>query len=630
MTGELDANALERALAARADAPDTDPERIELQIQLAWAVALRDKERTRELSEAALRHAQSIGHERLVLLAQRNLNYLGLMRGENLFLLSDVRELVERLRAIDEIEGLLSALDILFYCWESAGDYTRALEVSLETKTLAEKWGRRREKAWALNNIGVIHTETGDLPLAEQALMEALDAFNAIQYPTGVVRTKSMLGRVYHRMGRIHDALAVHIEVLALYRDLRLPIGEAQALNDIALILEELGRPDHALERYRAAAKMFGEAGNRQAWGRVYMRMARLTHHQEDTENARGLVLEGLDALRDSGPAVGVAEALEVLARIEDDRGDTGAAAAAWREAWELQQQIHADERRLSFERIKTRVEVERAERDAEVHRLKYVELASLQSRLIESERFAVVGDLAAGVAHEVNNPLGVLRSSLDVIRRATDKLEGEASPRLAKVMERALSSADEASTRIQGLAQSLKRFSRLDEAQRQIFDVNAEIENVLTLIRPRLGSDTRLATDLRPLPPVEGVPQEINQALMTLLVNAIEATPEGEISVTTEEDDAHVRIEVRDTGRGMNHDHLEHLFEPGFVNNGGQVRFRVGLPSAAAALRRHGGDIQVESEVGVGTCFVLTVPVVAEPTVTLEVPSLKALGLRP
>ncbi|MEL6189951.1 MAG: tetratricopeptide repeat protein, partial [Myxococcota bacterium] len=322
MTRELDANALERALAEYADAPSTDPKRLDLEIQLAWAIALQDKERSRRISEVASTHARSIGDERLTLLARRNLTYVNLLRGQNLSALPEVRELVERFRQIDEVEGLLSALDILFYCWEAAGDYSRALEVSLETKELAEKAGRRREKAWAIVNIGVTHMETGDLPLAERALMDALAEFNAIQHPAGVARTKSMLGRVLHRMGRIHDALAVHIEVLALYRDTRLAIGEAQSLSDIAQILEELGRPDHALTRYRASAAMFADGGNRQAWGRVHVRMARLRLDQGDVAEARQLVEVAVETLRAIGVESDIAEAVEVLARVEEARGE--------------------------------------------------------------------------------------------------------------------------------------------------------------------------------------------------------------------------------------------------------------------------------------------------------------------
>lgn len=618
MSSELDARALERAIAE-----NDGPARRAAQVDLAWAIALQDRLRSRQLSESALGDA-SPEESRTRLRARRNLTYLEILEGKYMDALGPTQALVEAFRATDDVPGLLSVMDMAVHCWEAAGDYGRAMEMSLDVQALAEKENRPRERAWAITNLGSIHARTGDLEASREAFERALEIFYAIRYATGVTRVKAMLGGIYRRMGRVHDALATFVEVLQLYRDLHTPIGEAQALTDMGEILLELDRADDAKLRFRAAVKMFEELGNDTMRARVQLRLARvcLDHDQPDEAHEE---LEGAQRLlHDAGATPDEVESLCLRARIHEVRANHQGAAEAWRQAFELQSRVHDDERKLAFERVRARVEVERAEMNAEIHRLKYEELANLESQHIESARLALVGDLAAGVAHEINTPLGALSSNLDVMTRALERW-AVPSPELAryvKVVRPALSTARTAAARINEWVQSLKRFSRLDEARRQRFDVNEEVENVAALVQPKLQSGVTLCTELGAVPTLDGVPSELNQALLTLLVNAAEATSTGTITVRTRSEDECLVLDVEDSGKGMNASQLEHLFEPGFSRDGGQVRFRVGLPSAAAAIRRHGGDITVRSESGLGTCFTITMPLESpQPTLTPSAP---------
>lgn len=619
MTGDLDPRAIEAELALLEGAPDDDPRVLDLRLRLAWATVLQDPRGARAVSEGALALARQAGDERAEALARRNLVYILMLENRYAEGLAELPGLIETFRRLDDGPGLLSVLDVSVHCWEGVGDYARAMEASLEVLELAERLDRPRERAWAHVNLGSIHAKTGDPEASERCYARGLEIFQRIQYPVGVARTKSLVGALYQAMGRPYDALGAQVASLALFRDLRMDIGEAQALTDIGAILEQLGRADDAVARYRGAIAMFERLANPAAEARVKVRLGRLLREQGSLAEARAVLEHALTELERAGAEVTRLEAHRVLAKLSDDEARHEEAARHWRAAFELQSRLHDEDRRAAFERVKTRWEIERAEKDAEIHRLRYVELAGMQARLLESERLAVLGNLAAGMAHEVNNPLGALRSALDVIERGLSRLSGEtdlqargptaAWPRALGAMRSSLSSGREAIARIEGLVQSLKRFAKLDEARRQQFDLNREIEGVLDLVRPKLQSGVRLEASLSPLPDLVGAPAELNQALMTLLVNAAEATTDGLVRVATRPTERGVEVEVEDTGRGMSKEQLEHLFEPGLRPDGARVRFRVGLPSARAAVRRHGGDVSVDSELGAGTRFLIQLP---------------------
>ena len=614
---DLDERAIKRKLRALKQAPSNDVRVLTLRAQLAWAISLQQRSRARQISEEVLALATEADEELPALLARRNLAYSRYIDGSFTDGLTRIRKVIEGFRRIDHGPGLLSALDISSHGLEALGDYARAYEVNLEVLELAEKLERPREKAWAHTNIATINVLTGDLDGALGGYKKALGIFQRIQYPVGVARVKSLIGDLYAREDKVHEALAVHIESLQLYRDLRVNIGEALALMDIGAILERLGRPDDAIRRYRMAIGMFAKIESVTSQGRAEIRIGRLLLDNEAFPEARGYLEAAREHLDGKGALVDEMEVYRLLARLETAEGRYEAATRYHENAVRVSDRVNDSEKRAALERIKTRLEIERAEKDAEIHRLKYVELAKMQAKLMETERLAVVGDLAAGVAHEVNNPLGVLRSNLDLLSRAAERIEGELGEaknpktrRSLRAMTQSVDSALEATNRIDGLVKSLKRFSKLDESRRQTFDLNEEIKNVMNLVRPRLSESVALEADLEPIPPVEGVPSEINQVLMTLLVNAAEATSEGAIRIRTSASNGGVAIHLVDTGRGMSPELVGRLFEPDLSPDGSRVRFRVGLPSARAAIQRHGGDIAVSSVLGRGTEFEVHLPV--------------------
>lgn len=261
----------------------------------------------------------------------------------------------------------------------------------------------------------------------------------------------------------------------------------------------------------------------------------------------------------------------------------------------------------------------------AELERLRAEEaLNSAQVWLIQSEKLAALGQLTAGVAHEINNPLGVIRSNLDSITRITEKL-GDSMGGIAssadvrnadaakwfQIIKQNSEASSAASVRIINLVENLKRFTRVDEAAFQEMDLHGGLDSVLELLKPFLKEGTAVVKRYGDLPKIRAEAAELNQVFMTLLRNANDAIErEGKITLTTWSDDLYVYIQVADNGRGLSEDQQATLFDFGFSRKKERVGIRFGLPIASNIIKHHNGKITVNSKMGKGTEMTVQLPI--------------------
>lgn len=252
-------------------------------------------------------------------------------------------------------------------------------------------------------------------------------------------------------------------------------------------------------------------------------------------------------------------------------------------------------------------------------------ELRETQAQLVQSEKMAALGDLVAGVAHEINTPLGAVASNTDLAKRAIARvLESVTDPAQATkahiYLERAaemLEVSREACQRISQIVRSLRIFARLDEAERKPADIHEGIEGTLTLVNHLLKNRITVRRDYGTLPRVDCYANQINQVFLNLLVNAAQAIEgEGEIAIRTRTLAASgtipesVVVEISDTGCGIRSQDLAKIFNPGFTTKGVGVGTGLGLSICYRIIESHRGRIQVESVVGQGTTFRVRVPV--------------------
>ncbi|MCS6952134.1 MAG: ATP-binding protein [Bryobacteraceae bacterium] len=248
---------------------------------------------------------------------------------------------------------------------------------------------------------------------------------------------------------------------------------------------------------------------------------------------------------------------------------------------------------------------------------IKTQQLQQAQNRLIASEKMASLGKLAAVVAHEVNNPLfGILTYARLVLKALEqDHLDG---PAKAAVVEQ-LRIIERESHRCGEIVKNLLSFARQAPPRKEPRDLNTLVRQTLALVRHQLDlqqiqTSEQLAAGL-PECCCDG--QQIQQALLALLVNAAEAMPQGgQLTVVTERDpDAPVvRIRVRDTGGGIPPDVLPHIFEPFFTTKENQRRTGLGLTVARKIIEDHGGSLDVNSSPGQGAEFIIRLPLTPTP----------------
>lgn len=252
-----------------------------------------------------------------------------------------------------------------------------------------------------------------------------------------------------------------------------------------------------------------------------------------------------------------------------------------------------------------------------------YAELRRTQAELVNSAKMATLGMLVAGVAHEINTPLGALTSNHDVIRRALDRLqtiledevvdEHELADvrRIVKAIDGVETTNDMAVKRMTDLVGNLRSFGRPDRSEIDLVDVHEGLESTLKLVAHEVPAQVTIDRDYGELPKVQCYPNQLNQVFMNLVLNACQAIRgPGTVTIRTRAGDDHVHVQVEDTGVGIPEEDRERIFEPGFTTKGSRMGMGLGLLISTQVVEQHGGRLTVESQVGKGSTFTMTVPV--------------------
>ncbi|MDU0459153.1 MAG: PAS domain S-box protein [Geobacteraceae bacterium] len=288
-----------------------------------------------------------------------------------------------------------------------------------------------------------------------------------------------------------------------------------------------------------------------------------------------------------------------------------------------------ADEAELA----RSRMELEKA----------YAELKEAQLQIFQQEKMASIGQLAAGVAHEINNPMGFISSNLTTLTKYIERLsefisagdhalaEYSGTPgadllketrkrlKIDYIMEDArqlIIESQDGAGRVRRIVQDLKSFSRVDNTEKALINLNESLETTINIAWNEIKYVADLNRDLGDIPEIHCYPQQLNQVFLNLLVNAshaMEGKP-GSITVRTWCDGNDVNVSVTDTGCGIPAEIRQRIFEPFFTTKEVGKGTGLGLSISYDIIRKHGGDITVDSEPGQGTTFKVRLPLSGPP----------------
>ena len=270
-----------------------------------------------------------------------------------------------------------------------------------------------------------------------------------------------------------------------------------------------------------------------------------------------------------------------------------------------------------------------------------YEKLQEAQSQLLQSEKMASVGQLAAGVAHEINNPVGFVNSNLISLQEYVliyksliekyqkavdcedksqrnaleqeirDLCESEDIHFVDQDIITLLSESIEGTRRVRDIVSNLKNFSHADTTEQKPADINHCIESTLKMVNNELKYTCTVTTDLQKLPPVLCVEGQVNQIFLNLVINASHAIDQnGKIDISSRHNGKFVVVTVRDNGCGISDQNLTKLFDPFFTTKPIGEGTGLGLAIVYGIVQDHGGKIFVTSEIGKGTEFVVSLPV--------------------
>ena len=238
-----------------------------------------------------------------------------------------------------------------------------------------------------------------------------------------------------------------------------------------------------------------------------------------------------------------------------------------------------------------------------------------MQARMILGDRMASVGTLAAGVAHEINNPLAYVMANLDMVAEEMRAMHRDSPSGRMRDLEMMVNEARQGAERVRVIVRGLHTFSRADEERRTPLDVRSVLELSINMAFTEIKHRARLVKDYGEVSPVEADETRLAQVFINLLVNAAQALPEGhadrnEIRVVTRMDSSgRVLVEIRDTGRGIPSDAIGRIFDPFFTTKGVGEGTGLGLSICHGIVTALGGEIHVESEEGTGSSFSVRLP---------------------
>jgi signal transduction histidine kinase len=630
---------LEKKLAELDRNGDHSEKRVDLLIQIAEHLVSGDNpQRMVDVTNEARRLSEALSYregEAYSLLYTSTACCFLAQHEEGLQTIARSKSLFETL---DNTDGVAKTTLMEANLLRSIGRFDEALDGFYKALNLFRENGDGEWEAGCLYDIGLLYNDVRDHEKARDNFQACIQITEGQPDSWLLGRSLGGLGTTLRAMGEYDQALEYSHRSLSIFQRMGHRMGEARALDDIGTTYYDAGDPAMALKFHEKSLEIRRSIGQKRAEATSLLHIARVHLDREDVKTAFAVLDSALAIATETRAKQQIYNAHQLLSRAHELAGDYDKALAHHKDYQRIREEVFNDQSTDRMNKLQIGFEVRAAEKEAEIERLKNVELheknerleqllaelRQAQGQLVQAERLAAIGKIVAGLVHEINTPLGASNSAIDVADRCIQKMvhlkdtsdsfvELCASGKLQAFLDRVQENhriTIEANERITKILTNLKSFIRLDSNERQQVDIHEGLETTLALLEHEWKDRIEIARNYGAIPPVNGYPGEINQVFMTILANAMEAIiGRGNISLQTSSANGNVRIEIADTGTGISAERLEHLFDPDFTVKGKRVKAGMGLMASLNIVKKHGGRIDVSSEVGEGTTFAIELP---------------------
>jgi signal transduction histidine kinase len=520
----------------------------------------------------------------------------------------------------------------------SFGQIEKGFGYTQDALQLSRKDGDEIMVAWGHNILGSFHYDLNDYENSLKYFERALGILRKLQSTEGEARALNGIGNNHLALGNPQKARKFQEKCLRALQGKEIRLVESRARHDLANICRTLGDFDNALAYYRQSLAMRRSIGHPIGEVTTLLQLAELLHEMGEFEEGRKLSEEALEKAVKMNAYPKICKAHQNLSMLFSALGQSEKALEHYKKFHEFEKEIYHEATDKKLKNLEARHQAEKASKEAEIYRLRNVELKSknqqlqkllselkaAQAQLIHAEKMATIGKLAAGVAHEINSPLGVISSTNQLIEGCIEKVaqevgassagqelaESKSYQKVMKLQKQNTELIATATDRIVSITRDLKNFASLDEADLQEVDIHEGLESTLALLAHELHGGISVRKEFGSVPKIFCFPGELNQVFMILLHNAVKAVAaSGTIGIKTFLKKDKIKIQISDTGHGIPDDRIKKLFEFDFSRSGSRVKMATGFVTARSIMQKHKGTIDVESKIGQGSIFTISLP---------------------
>lgn len=590
------------------------------------------------------------------------------------------------------------------------GDHGKAKDYYFRSLRIAEEADYKEEIADCLNSIAAVHNRLSDNELALEFYLKSATLYEEIGNRGGVARVLNNIGTFYFQV--FHDyekALEYYLEALGINEDAGNKLATAINLSNIGEVHIQLDDYEKGLQYSLESLRVSEEIDNKRAIVLSLANIGEVYSHWKDNERALENFLESLEVSKKVGDKYLISTCLmniekahrakgnhaetikyleeslelakelgekDLIKDVYESLSESHLAAGDYRKALEYHKlysemlsEVFNDASSKRIAEMQTKYETERKEKEAEIYRLRNVDLVEandqlreareeversfenltiahsrlkeMQNQIIRQEKMASLGQLVAGIAHEINNPVNFIYSGVKPLRDRINeiflvldkykeleligdskelsdlanqihKLKREISfETTVGEIEELLETIYDGANRTAKIVRDLQRFSRDRRGVIENININKHIDSTLSLLRNQYKNRIKILREYTEDLMIECYSGQINRVLMNILSNAIQAIEDvGEIRIRTYGEDKYIFIVVSDTGKGIAEGDILRIFDPFFTTKAVGKGTGLGLSISYEIIKNHQGDIRVKSELGKGSEFTIELPV--------------------